>query len=86
MRPINFEGANTNCTKPEGMTDDQCGTLPTEQGTTHDGFKNSNSCWMPNEKDIEAILAGKPVWLQVLGAQPPVALFTINDNNEVNPV
>lgn len=73
MLPINFKEENRPpLGKPDCMTDEQCMSLP----VFSDGSQYW-SCWQPNKEDIEAINAGKPIWLNVLGAgHPPVSLQT----------
>jgi len=71
MRPIDFPQANKNLLKPQGWTDEQCGSLPI--------FSNGQqciSCWQPTWKERLAILLFGKVWLYVWSGQtqPPVAL------------
>jgi hypothetical protein len=41
--------------------------------------------WQPSKEDIEAIVAGRPVILQIhSNGLPPVALFTLDENGESN--
>jgi hypothetical protein len=77
MIPINFEGANTILHKPKEMTDEQCMSVHAYSGVDTDGFPFTLTVWQPNKEDIEAILAGRPVCLKVLGQQPPpVSMYT----------
>jgi len=66
MQFTDFTEANTKRTAPEGM-EDTVGTLP----VYFDGVQTI-SCWVPTQAEREAIAAGLPVWLGVLGGQPPV--------------
>lgn len=69
MEPINFKQSNVKLGKPEGMTDEQCGSLP----AFTDG-KQVVSCWKMSFKErINALLFGR-VWLSVQSGktQPPV--------------
>jgi hypothetical protein len=71
MIPVPFAEQNKTLTKPQGMTDDECGSLP----VYNDG-QQSVSCWGLNWRErLSALLYGK-VWLQVYAGwtQPPVAL------------
>lgn len=73
MKPIVFEESNVKLTKPEGMTDEECGTL----AVYTDGIQCA-SCWKMSIKErISALIFGK-VWLVVLSGktQPPVCLET----------
>lgn len=70
MKPIKFEEANRNLTKPDGM-EAECGDL----WIYTDGYR-CISCWKLSWKQrIKALFGGK-VWLCVLsgGTQPPVWL------------
>jgi len=72
MKPIPFPQANKTLTKPEGMTDEECGEL---QVLNAEG--QCISCWkMTWRERISALLCGK-VWLGVLSGytQPPVWLI-----------
>ena len=74
MEPIHFEQANKNLLKPEGWTDEQCGSLP----VFTDG-KECISLWkMTWRERISALFFGK-VWLFVHSGQtqPPVGLMAM---------
>lgn len=82
MTPVNFPQANRVFTKPEGWTDEQCGDLHVWAGEVEGVGPVNISAWQPSEKDIEAINAGKPVFLSVCGqGLPPVSVFTENPFN-----
>lgn len=71
MEPQKFEEANRNLLKPQGMTDEECGSLP----IWTDG-KECISCWkMTWRERLSALFFGK-VWLSVYSGQtqPPVWL------------
>jgi hypothetical protein len=85
MHPITFEGVNTSLAKPTDMTDEQCSPLPAEKNVDNGGFDYFLTAWMPNKEDLEALNAGKPLFLKVIGlGHPPVALFTVNDDGTGN--
>lgn len=71
MTPTRFDEANKILTKPAGMTDEECGSLPTYA----DGHQTI-SCWRPTWRERLSILFFGRVWLQVMfgKTQPPVAL------------
>lgn len=71
MKPIDFPQANKNLLKPEGWTDEQCGSLPVFTDGTQ-----CISCWQPTWKERVAILLFGKMWLYVWSGQtqPPVAL------------
>ncbi len=85
MMPIDFEGANITMEKPKGMTDEQCLPLRAMRGIDDNGVLFFVEVWQPNKEDVEAIVAGRPVIIQVLSAAlPPIAMWTVNENNEPN--
>ena len=71
MRPIDFAEANRTLLKPEGMTEEECGSLPV---FVQDGIVTS--CWKATFKERLMILLFGKVWLWVYSGntQPPVAL------------
>jgi len=72
MQPIIFEQANKNLLKPEGMTDEECGSLP----VFTDG-KVCISLWQMTWRErLSALFFGR-VWLFVTSGatQPPVGLM-----------
>jgi hypothetical protein len=71
MIPVTFEQANKNLLKPEGMTDEECGSLPVYNDGQH-----CISCWRPTWRERLSILLFGKVWLWVYSGytQPPVAL------------
>jgi len=76
MKPIHFEQANKTLLKPEGMTDEQCGSLP----VFTDG-KECISLWkMTWRERLSAFFFGK-VWLFVTSGytQPPVLLMATKE-------
>lgn len=71
MVPINFAENNKTLTKPAGMTDEECGSLP----VYNDG-QQSISCWRMSWRErLSSLIRGR-VWLQVYAGQtqPPVSL------------
>ena len=72
MKAIPFPEQNTIFTKPEGMSDKECGNLHTYRGEG-----KIISCWELEPGDIERLKNGGKVWLIVAGnAHPPVCLTT----------
>lgn len=85
MLPIDFEGANITLGKPKGWTDEQCMTIKAARGIDETGHGFFLTAWQPSKEDIEAINAGRPIWLKIVSdGFPPVALLTFDENNEVN--
>lgn len=71
MKPANFPEANRNLTKPQGMTDEECGPLPVySDGTV------CVSLWKPTLRERLSLLFFGKLWLFVHSGhtQPPVAL------------
>jgi hypothetical protein len=81
MIPIKFDQANKDLLKPEGWTDEECGSLP----VFNDG-KVCISCWKPTWRERLSILVFGKVWLWVHSGvtQPPVALEGTQQIFEVN--
>lgn len=76
MEPKSFEQANKNLLKPEGMTDEECGSLP-----VYSDGKVCISLWqMTWLERLKALLFGR-IWLFVHSGhtQPPVALMVENE-------
>jgi len=71
MNPIDFPESNKNLLKPDGMTDEECGSLP----VLTDG-KICLSLWQPSWRERLSILFFGRVWLYVWSGQtqPPVSL------------
>lgn len=54
-------------------------------GVDEDNFPYYLTAWQPNKEDIEAINAGRPVYVKTLSkGLPPMALFTLDENNGPN--
>ncbi len=73
MKPIDFPESNKNLLKPEGMTDEECGSLP----VLTDG-QVCVSCWELSEEEKKQLLETGKIWLMVYSGQtqPPVCLTT----------
>lgn len=85
MLPINFEGSNMEFTKPEGWTDEECGSLSAYRGEDANGRVYINTLWMPSKEDIEAIVNGRGIVLTVTyPVMIPVMLWTIDADGKPN--
>lgn len=85
MLPVDFEGTNINLTKSSNMTDEQCSEVRAFKGVDVDGFPFFLTAWQPSKEDIEAINAGRPIMLKVMGqSAPPVAMYTFDDQYVAN--
>jgi hypothetical protein len=82
MLAINFPEKNLVYSKPQGWTDEQYSDLDVWKGDVAIDDKGAVattiiSCWQPSKEDIDAIVAGKPIWLFITSeVQPPVSLST----------
>ena len=76
MEPTNFEQANKNLLKPEGWTDEECGSLP----VFTDG-KECISLWKMTWRERLSALFFGTIWLFVHSGytQPPVALMAARE-------
>lgn len=84
MTPTYFEGA-TEIQKPQNMTDEECSSLWAVAGVDAAGYPYYLTAWMPNYEDIKAINEGRPIMVKTLSKQlPPMALFTLDENNNGN--
>lgn len=95
MMPVDFQGSNLDLNKPPEMTEEECQSVRAYKGTTperaykavEDGtdYPFILTAWMPSKEDLEALNAGRPLWLRVLSFKhPPVALFTLDANEQIN--
>lgn len=96
MHPIEFPGSYV-IGKPKDMTDEQCSDIYAQSFTTGDGFPVFRMAWQPSLEDINAINAGRPVYLDITGTHyeqtadkfykiglRPHSLFTTDDNGDIN--
>jgi hypothetical protein len=82
MIPVNFPEQNTVFTKPENMTDEQCGSLPTWIGniqvSENTSFPHVVSCWELSPEELEQVAKTGKIYLAIVGHQPPVFLTPFN--------
>ena len=79
MLPCDFPEANATYTKPPGTTDEQVMAVPAYRDIDVDGLRFVMTAWMPNKEDLEALNAGRPLYLKICGGgMPPVAMFTVD--------
>lgn len=72
MKAKGFPEQNITFTKPQDMTDEECGSLPAYRGEGQ-----IISCWEVTPEDLERIKETGVIWLYVVGAgQPPVYIGT----------
>jgi hypothetical protein len=80
-----FEGSNLQLNKPGSMTDEECGSLMAFHGRYANGVPFFRVHAKPSKEDLEALNAGRGIWLDVLGTSfPPVSLFTADEQGNVN--
>ena len=78
MRPITIAGANANPGAPKGWDpakDGTCGRLPIRYTEKDGRIEQCESAWVPDQHEIEQIVAGAAIVLRVIGWQVPVALY-----------
>jgi len=68
MKPVKFQDMNVTYMAPG------CGDLPT-LAQEEDGRLCVTSCWKPSAEDLAILNAGGCVCLNVVGGQPPVAMW-----------
>lgn len=68
MKPVKFEGMNCTYTAP------YCEDLPARHELDGDHL-SVLSVWKPSEEDLKVLNGGGCICLNVLGGQPPVALW-----------
>lgn len=85
MLPIDFKERNVLYGKPEGWTDEQCMTLPVWKDVDEEGNPFCISVWQPSKEDLDALIAGRGLVLKLFfSVQIPVAMWTLDENGEVN--
>lgn len=85
MLPLDIPDYNIILGPPPGWTEEECMTIKAYKGVDLSGDEFILTQWMPSKEDREAILAGRPICLKVIGSlMPPVALFTTDENLQPN--
>lgn len=77
MFPANFDEANTNMAPPEGVSEDEVGTLRVWKGSGTSGEGSIViSCWKPTQEELEEIQRTGRVWLWIMGKTMPPAFVS----------
>jgi hypothetical protein len=76
MIPTNFDHSNAILTPPDGMDEDECGSLFVFSGNDDDGLHWDISCWKLTADELRDINETGRIWLHVVGRHPPVHLGT----------
>lgn len=78
MNPFPILPCTRRMTSPQGM-EDECGTL--EISDVHDAVWGNmmRSAWMPTDEEREAIAAGAPVILSIVGKVHPVVAVYVGE-------
>ncbi len=85
MHTIDFPEANITLNKPANMTDEQCDPLRAMASVDDQGFPGYTVLVQPNKEDIEAIIAGRPIALRIMGTMfPPFSIWTWDENGQGN--
>ena len=85
--PVYFEGCNRRFVKPSSMTDEECTPLDAFVfAVPESDVVVTRTYWMPSKEDIDAINAGRGIALDIYisGGMPPVSLFTLDDEGNIN--
>lgn len=100
MLAVEFEGS-VEIKKPQSMTDEECSGLQIYQGTINEAgkvpefalasvqkdppFPITITHWKPSKEDLEAMNAGRGIWVQFLTHRVyPMAVFTLDEAGEIN--
>lgn len=84
MHPVSFEGA-TEIKKPADMSDEECSSIWAAHGVDEAGYPFFLEAWKPSYEDIQAINRGEPIYVKIMSnGLPPIAMFTMDENNEMN--
>ena len=76
MKPAKFEVVNLTYTRPENMTDEECGSLP-----VHQYERGIISCWKLSFCErVKVIFTGR-VWLDVAATRQPPVWLGVNAPN-----
>jgi hypothetical protein len=85
MIAIDFSDANLKLVKPDSMTDEECYALSAYRGMDNKGNIFFLTQWMPSKEDLEALHAGRPIYLKILCAGFfPVSLYTVDEEGKPN--
>lgn len=80
MQFVDFPGTNHAFGKPQGIRDEQCGTLRVKRALTDvvgDMLPVSTSGWKPSAEDLARLNAGGLIYLNVFGmGHPMVSIST----------
>lgn len=84
MLPIDFEGSNLTLTPPVGVEEEDCQSMRAWYGPDDNGHHHFMTMWQPNREDLEALNAGRPIIMKTYGPFAPMALFTMDENDQPN--
>jgi hypothetical protein len=83
MLPVDFEGA-VEAKAPPGL-EEQVDSLPVKFFQDENGNVSFVSMWLPSKEDIDAMLAGRGIMLQIhLPFVPILRMLTFDENGEIN--
>lgn len=85
MLPVDFVGSNIVMNRPSDMTDEQCGSVYARRDVDENNFPYIVTAWMPSKEDLEAVSAGRPIYIAQYGqGMQPMSVWTTDENNETN--
>jgi hypothetical protein len=71
MSPIDFNQSNRRFGPPEGVSEEQCGTLFAHVGEVRSGPNEGVpivvTCWIPTPEEREKISEGSPIFMTMVG-------------------
>lgn len=91
MQFIDFQETNRTFGPPQGKTEEDCQTIRALEGRDDFG-PYVLVCFQPSLEDINAITAGRQVWVKICGVfaedgrptMMPIAIYTADENGEPN--
>ena len=85
MKPVEFAQANTKYAPPLGMSHNEFPIRSVLKAIDTKGRMIFIEKWQPSQADIDAIVAGRGIFVKVTdNALPPVTVFTLDRSGEVN--
>ncbi len=88
MEPVNFPESNHIFKKPDGLTEEQCGSVHALLGIDQKGVPVTITCWKLSRDEIDTIIETGIIWSYHWGhALQPNALGVKNpfrDNNDTS--
>ena len=92
MMPVKLSDENMQLGPPRGWTDEQCMTVSAYGGVDGAGVPFVGTAWMPSKEDLDALNAGRPLYLKICDrltaagtpTMMPAALYTTDEAGILN--